>query len=638
MMTELETYLRRGQGALRRLAAEPIARRGAKGALYAAAGFVLSGASLAHRAQPLTLGLICGLTGWRAGMVCLGAMAGYGLFWGGAGTQGMVWAALAFLMTLLPFRRRIREENPALDDGISGLLVAVTGLVFQLVWQDDTPVSVYLLRVALAAGATELFAWILRRGSPMADWLGGGTAVLALAQLTPLPGLNLGFLAAGALAGTGAFPAAAIGGLALDLAGVTRVPMAAVMTGAYLLRLLPWGGKWLSLGGPALVYLGVMCLSGIPEPGPLPALLLGGALSLALPGPVPLSHRRGATGMAQVRLELMAGVLSQTQQLLLEVDSPPVDEEALTLRLRERACGGCPNRKQCREVEIPAEVLHRPLTEGSALPFLCRKPGRMLLELRRSQEQLRALRADRDRQREYREAVIQQYRFLGDYLRQAADGLSRRDRLPQARFTPEVAVCSAGRERANGDRCAWFAGTENRYYILLCDGMGTGPGAAQEGQTGVSLLRRMLTAGFPAEHALGSLNAITALRGWAGAVSVDLAELDLTAGSGAVYKWGAAPSWLLRGGGAEKIGTATPPPGISVAESRETVDRLSLRRGETLILCSDGVEAEKALRRGEVDPELPPGELAAWLLEQCPADTEDDGTCVVIRLHSALSK
>lgn len=638
MMTELETYLRRGQGILRRLAAEPIARKGAQLALYAAGGLVFSGASLAHRAQPLAMGLICNLSGWRSGVMCLGAMAGYRIYWGQAGLQGMVWAALGFLTTLLPVWHRLREETPGLADGISATLVAVTGLLFQLLWQDDAPVAIYLLRVALAAGSTELFARILRRDSPPADWLGGGVAVLALAQISPFPGLNLGFLAAAALTGAGAFPSAAIGGLALDLAGVTRVPMAAVMTGAYLLRLLPRGGKWLSWGGSALVYLVVMCLGGTAELSVLPALLLGGALSLILPGASPLDHRRGVTGMAQVRLELMAGTLSQTRQLLLEADSPPVDEEALIQRIRERACGGCPNRKQCRAVEIPAEILHRPLADSTSLPFFCRKPGRMLLELRRGQEQLRALLADRQRQREYREALIQQYQFLSAYLRSAADGLSRKSDVFPARFTPEVAVCSAGKEWANGDRCAWFSGTENRYYILLCDGMGTGVGAAQEGQNCVSLLRRMLTAGFPAEHALRSVNSITALRSWAGAASMDLAELDLARGNAAIYKWGAAPSWLLRNGSSEKIGTATPPPGLSVTESRETVDRLSLRRGEALILCSDGVEAERLFLRGEVDPKLPPGELAAYLLEQCPADAADDGTCVVIRLHSALSK
>ena len=116
---------------------------------------------------------------------------------------------------------------------------------------------------------------------------------------------------------------------------------------------------------------------------------------------------------------------------------------------------------------------------------------------------------------------------------------------------------------------------------------------------------------------------------------MDLAEVSLATGAVAIYKWGAAPSWILRREGAEKIGTAGPPPGISVTETRETVERLSLRRGEALILSSDGLDAEGVLRTGEVSPEVPPGELAAYLLERGSGRDGDDATCAVVRLLPA---
>jgi len=257
----------------------------------------------------------------------------------------------------------------------------------------------------------------------------------------------------------------------------------------------------------------------------------------------------------------------------------------------------------------------------------------MVLELRRAQEQLRGIRADRDRLAEYRWAVQQQYGFLSNFLQQTAD------RLPggpeRIRYRPEVAACAVGKEAANGDRCLWFAGTGSRYYVLLCDGMGTGIGAAQEGKFAANLLKDMLSAGFPAEHALGSINSLLALRGRAGAVTVDLAEIELDTGRAAVYKWGAAPSWVLRDGKAEKIGTAGPPPGLSVKEGREEVARLSLRRGEVLILFSDGVEAEAALAGWDQADASAPGELAASLLEDGCRDSADDATVAVIRLTSA---
>jgi stage II sporulation protein E len=161
--------------------------------------------------------------------------------------------------------------------------------------------------------------------------------------------------------------------------------------------------------------------------------------------------------------------------------------------------------------------------------------------------------------------------------------------------------------------------------------MGTGLGAAQEGQSAGELLRQMLSAGFPPEHAFRSVNSILALRGQAGAVTLDLAEIRLDSGRVSLYKWGAAPSWVLRPKGAEKIGTATPPPGLSVKDARETVIRLSLRRGEVLILVSDGAEIGEPLRREACRP-WPPGELAEWLLRECKDAGEDDATVAVLRL------
>ena len=333
----------------------------------------------------------------------------------------------------------------------------------------------------------------------------------------------------------------------------------------------------------------------------------------------------------------MAGVLTQTQQLLMEAADPPLDEAALLARTRERACGSCANRRSCGKLEaIPTELLRRPLLDDVQLPFPCRKPGRMILELRRTQEQYRSLRADRERRREYREAVVQQYRFLSEYLRQLSDQLPRRGEKTNQCYKPEAVIRSLGKESANGDKGQCFYGTGCRFYVLLCDGMGTGFGAYQEGKTAADMLRQMLCAGFPAEYALESLNSLLALRGRAGAATVDLAEIRLDNGRAVLYKWGAAPSYVIRDSGTEKIGTAGPPPGILVGKTRETAERLSLRRGEVLIMLSDGVEGEEVLHRLKIVPEQPPGELAAKLLEMGASERVDDATAAVIRLHPTL--
>ncbi len=638
MIMPIGSYVRRGQRFLRRWTSDPRLRGAFQGAGYFLGGLLLAAASLANAPLPLLPALLCaGVTGWPSLLLAFGGGVGYCLFWGAAGAQGIVWTGAALLICLALGGRKLTKAMPLLSPALLGLSVAVSGVLFRLWGAETADLLLFFLRIGLAIGACRVFSVVLERRDPVMDWLAAGFAVLALAQVAPFPWLDLGFIAGGILGAAAPFPAAALGGLALDLAQITGTPMTAVLCLSFILRLVPRLPTWASRTAPAVMYLLTAMLCGVYDWTPVLPLLLGGCLCIFLPPQTPIGHRRGETGMAQVRLELTAGVLAQSEQLLLEVPDYPIDEAAIMAKAADRACGTCPCRKSCREQadvsKMPTLLLHRPLTTMEDIPVGCRKRGRLLLEVRRGQDQFRAIKADRDRQREYRNAMIQQYRFLSDYLQELSDSLPKRGQNLRQRYDPVVSVCSAGLEAANGDNCAWFAGTECRYYVLLCDGMGTGFGAAEEGRTAGSILRRLLTAGYPADHALRSLNSLCILRGRSGIVTVDLAELDLQTGKVMLYKWGAAPSYLLTGAGAEKIGTAAPPPGLSVTDARETVDRLSLRRGETLILLSDGVDGEAAMRRAWELTDEKPGEMASKVLQYGRGNGSDDATAAIIRLN-----
>ena len=602
------------------------------------AGFCLSAASLGNLPQPFCLAVLCaGLSGWLPLTFSLGGCLGYWAFWGRAGLQGLIWIA-AGLPVCIALGQRTHKIPPLLS-GLAGLIVAVSGVVFQ-VWQgENTAIAMYLLRIALAAGATWLLQSAQLRQDPTADWLVMGIGVLALAQVAPANFLNLGFATAAMVALTAPFPAVAIAGLALDLAGVANVPMTAVLCLAYLVRLIPWLPKGSRLLVPAAVYFGVMSLCNQSQWLPMPALILGGAASLLLPRQMKFSGRRGDMGFVQTRLETVSGVMAQARQLLQETLVYPMDEGALIARAAERACSTCVYREECMEADrvryLPQTLLHQASITLENIPSGCRQPQRLLPELQHGRDQYRLLLADRQRQQEYRSAVMQQYGFLADYLQELADNLPRREEEPSARFQPEVAVCSRGKEAANGDRCLWFAGTKNRYYVLLCDGMGTGDGAAYEAKTAGSMLRRMLMAGYPSQYALQSLNSLCVLRGSAGAVTVDLVEADLVTGRAALYKWGAAPSWLLGRAGAERVGREGPPPGISLEQTQGTVDRFTLQHGVPLVLLSDGVDGSSAVAGLEGDYDQPAGFLAALILEAGYAEVPDDATAAVLRLHRA---
>lgn len=170
--------------------------------------------------------------------------------------------------------------------------------------------------------------------------------------------------------------------------------------------------------------------------------------------------------------------------------------------------------------------------------------------------------------------------------------------------------------------------------MLLCDGMGTGAGAKADAEEAISLLRAMITAGFAAPEAMALLNELYLLRGDGCFSTIDLLELDLCTAEGVLYKWGAAPSYLKKGGNVKKIGTASPPPGLGVGEEHRAGGvRLSLQRGELLVLTTDGVPEAACEQYLRTCGALSPRELAAGVVA-CASESEpDDRTAAAVQLE-----
>lgn len=607
MMVAVRTLFQRLEGSWRYWWTRRELRLAARVLGLAGGGFLASAASLRGHPLPLVMGPVLAAGGYRSACLCVGSLIGYRVFWPGAGTAGAWWVLGAGVLALLALPEKVLPLLGCLTVGLTALLLP----------ERRSP-AVFLLELIAAGGSILIFRSQGRNGR----WLRCGAACLALAQVAPVPWLGLGYAAAGALTAGASFPAAALAGLGLDLAGITAVPMSAAVSIGWMGRLLPRTRRlrWLL---PTAGALAVMLALDRWDWRVLPGLAVGGACGLLLPAFPPAAPHRGATGPTQVRLELAAEALTAMGQAVGARDPAPVDREALLQRVRDRACGGCPVRRSCLEQErLTATVLE------DSHPFPCRRPGRLKPELLRARDRLRLLDADRRRREEYRLALSQQYRSTGALLRRLSDRLPDTGKAGR-RYGVTAAVRTRGKQEENGDRWAAFPGDGALYYILLCDGMGTGPGAAAEGKSAAALLRRLLTAGATPDEALGSLNAMLALGDRPGAVAVDLLRLRLDTGTAMLYKWGAPPSWLVKDGKGIRLGTGTLPPGLAVGSGREWRGRISLKEG-ALLMVSDGVEPDRVARTLALARDAPPGDLAARLLE---GERQDDATAAVIRLY-----
>lgn len=207
--------------------------------------------------------------------------------------------------------------------------------------------------------------------------------------------------------------------------------------------------------------------------------------------------------------------------------------------------------------------------------------------------------------------------------------------------TAGVAAKKRDGETVSGDAGAWFKGEDGMLYLLLCDGMGSGPEAGRESDLAIRLLEKFLRAGVPPQAALKTLNSALALRAEAegGFTTVDLCCLDLFTGAGTVYKYGAAPTYIKKGDTVLRVTGATLPAGMAAGERVEPdATPFQLEPGDCAVMVTDGVtDGEEddwfKGRLAEFDG-ASPKELARVLLEQsetCGA-SPDDRTVMVLQL------
>lgn len=235
--------------------------------------------------------------------------------------------------------------------------------------------------------------------------------------------------------------------------------------------------------------------------------------------------------------------------------------------------------------------------------------------------------------------------LLGVPLRveeQGEDGLCLLQQEPLMALAGVAARKKTG-ETVSGDAGTYFKRSDGKLYLLLCDGMGSGPEANRESSLAVRLLEQLLQAGVEARHALTTLASALALRGeeTGGFTTVDLLQIDLFSGDGELFKLGAAPTYVKKGENVQRLSGASLPAGLAGGGSggeAAPLDHFTLRLspGDCVLMVSDGVcggEEDGWLREslGKFSGESPK-DLARELVTHSPQEATDDRTALVVRI------
>lgn len=526
---------------------------------------------------------------------------------------------------------RLTKGRLVLPLTAAGLFLAVGGIY---VVQSLAPLE-GMTPLAAAAVLTGGAAWLYR---PLL-WPGeehlepdsllflGASVLLALTDVT-LVGLSVGrallcvlLLYTAYQRGAVAGAAAGLGvGLTADLCAGSGGVLFGAAYGLAGLLAGSRGGRRIQSAG---IYLAAMLLALLPAADPLgePLLLeaaFGTGLFLMLPGRLfggkRVLHAEGKE--SSIGMEKLKGQLTRTAAVLRDLydsmgrGTPVSSEENPAIvfdRAAEKVCRGCALCDLCWQREYTGTFN----ALNDATPFLLER-GRALAKdfppyfadrcihlpelLTAINGELSAYLLRRQYRRqleETRRSARGQYAQLSDLLTATAAGLGAA--VPVTAETPPSRIGAALRpkegERVCGDTVVSFQTESGLLCLLLADGMGSGDAARKESALTCRLVRQFLEAGIEPEAALKTLNAAMALRGaeTGSFTTVDLMTCRTETGETIFYKFGAAPSYVKRGGTVRRITGGTLPVGLRGTPAAPDVTRATLEPGSFAVMVSDGV-------------------------------------------------
>lgn len=582
---------------------------------------------------PFALGLVAAAgPGFSGGMALAGAAAGAMLFLDFAQALPHMAIAILILTAAISFRGSALLGTPRAGAlTAAGLSLVVHGIY---VAQSLAPLEGIAPCVA-ASCLTGVSAWFFRpllqleRGEEFRRGVLFLTAALLLGlQDLELLGLSLGraalcTLLAYAAVDLGPAAGAALGlglGLTTDLcAGSGGVftagfGLAGLVTGRWQ------GGRRASAAGAFLLAV-LGALLPVEDPFSQPLLveaMLGMAVFLLLPGRLFGGKRikrltLGDTaqgGQLKERLTKAAGALRELYDSMGRTPPPSTEENPAVVfdRAAERVCRGCALCALCWQKEYTGTFN----ALNDATPYLLER-GRALAKdfpryfadrcihlpdfLTAVNGELSAFLLRRQYRRqleETRRSARGQYAQLSELLTATAAGLGEAVPVSGGGEAPcrvGAALRPKEGESVCGDTLVSFQREDGVWCLLLADGMGSGEEARKESALTCRLLQQFLEAGIEPEAALKTLNSAMALRGaeTGSFTTIDLCAFNPAAGEAAFYKYGAAPSYLKKGGAVRRVTGGSLPAGLRGTPAAPDVTTVRLEPGSFAVMVSDGV-------------------------------------------------
>ena len=176
----------------------------------------------------------------------------------------------------------------------------------------------------------------------------------------------------------------------------------------------------------------------------------------------------------------------------------------------------------------------------------------------------------------------------------------------------------------------------NMHYLALSDGMGQGKVAASESKLTLEVLSKLILNGIGLKDTIDSVNSLLKIKNRNDVfTTLDLCNINLANARMKMIKYGANPSYHIRGGVVEKITSHTLPVGV-VSKLKMVSYEMPLFNNDLIIMSSDGAGSnfEKIISDNIALLENKhPQEIATYLMDQVLNENNlDDISIIVIKV------
>ena len=190
-----------------------------------------------------------------------------------------------------------------------------------------------------------------------------------------------------------------------------------------------------------------------------------------------------------------------------------------------------------------------------------------------------------------------------------------------------------GQNKVCGDCCESFTDASGILYVILSDGMGTGSRARIDSAVACTVLSKLIKGGIPLPAALETVNTTLLVKSSDESyATLDICKINLNSGECAIYKAGAATTYIKSSNRLIRAAISSQPAGTGGKMSLPA-QKFRVTAGDIIIMTTDGAVIDEKWLAGELSKPSEPKELSERIAKAARAaenGSRDDISVVAV--------